>query len=321
MSPRGWALFSLMGVVWGIPYLMIKVAVAEVSVPMVVFSRCALGLLLLLPFALRAGGFGPLRGHWVPVLLFAGVEIVGPWALLSHAERELSSSMTGLLIAAVPILTALLTRLTRLTGGGSGDGGERLGPRRWTGLLLGLGGVALLAAPHLSGGSALSVGEVLLTAFGYTIAPLIAARRLREVPTLQLTTACLAVATAVYAVPAWLTRPSAVPSGEALASLAGLGAVCTALGFLLFFELLREVGTGRAVVFTYVNPAVAVAAGVLLLSEPLTAVILVSFAAILTGSFLATAPAAPAPRPPRRRRPAAARAQGEENAARGTADR
>ncbi|WP_165983919.1 DMT family transporter [Streptomyces sp. YIM 98790] len=281
MSARGWVLFSLMGVVWGIPYLMIKVAVEEVSVPVVVFSRCAIGLLLLLPLALRAGGPGRLRRHWGPVLLFAAIEILGPWALLSHAERELSSSMTGLLIAVVPILTALLTRLTGST--------ERLGLRRWTGLLLGLGGVALLAAPHLAGGSALSVGEVLLTALCYTVAPLIAARRLREVPTLQLTAACLAVATAVYAVPAWLTRPETVPSGKAVASLAGLGAVCTALGFLLFFELLREVGTGRAVVFTYVNPAVAVAAGVLFLSEPLTPAVLASFAAILTGSVLATA--------------------------------
>jgi drug/metabolite transporter (DMT)-like permease len=281
VSRRGWLLFAFMGLVWGFPYLLIKVAVDEVSVPVVVFTRCALGALLLLPLALRNGQFAVLRRHWKPIGAFAVIEIIGPWALLADAERELDSALAGLLIAVVPVLGAVLARLV---------GDERLSRRRWAGLALGLGGVALLAVPQLrGGGSAWSVTEVLLTALGYAIAPMIVARRLRQVPTLQLTVACLTVASVVYAVPAFLTRPAALPSTGALVSLAALGAVCTALGFLLFFELIREVGTARAMVFTYVNPAVTATAGVLVLGEPLTAAMLGAFVLILGGSYLATA--------------------------------
>ncbi|MBW8481736.1 DMT family transporter [Actinomadura parmotrematis] len=280
MTRRGWTLFAAMCVLWGVPYLMIKVAVAEVSVPVVVFARTAAGALLLLPFAVRSGGLAAARARWRPLLLFAALEILGPWALLSDAERTLSSSMTGLLIAAVPIAGVLIGRL-------AGDA-ERLGPARWAGLLVGLGGVALLAAPHLGGGSARAFGEVLLVVLGYATAPIVMARRLQDVPSVALSTVCLAVGALVYAVPAALTRPAAAPSGKALAALAGLGVLCTAVAFLVFFELLREAGTSRAMVFTYVNPAVAVAGGVLLLDEPLDAGILASFALILAGSVLAT---------------------------------
>lgn len=319
MSRRGWLLFAFMGLVWGFPYLLIKVAVGEVSVPVVVFTRCALGALLLLPLALRGGRLDVLRAHWKPIGAFAVIEIIGPWALLSDAEREVDSALAGLLIAVVPVVGAVLARLV---------GDERLNPRRWLGLALGLGGVALLAVPQLrGGGSAWSVTEVLLTALGYAIAPMIVARRLRRVPTLQLTAACLTVAAAVYAVPAFWTRPAAWPSAGALLSLAALGAVCTACGFLLFFELIREVGTARAMVFTYVNPAVAVAAGVLVLGEPLTGAMLGAFVLILGGSYLATSRAAarPAePRTPARRVPWAARqtsrAGGRVGALRGAAE-
>ncbi|MQY05259.1 DMT family transporter [Actinomadura macrotermitis] len=280
MSRRGWMLFALMCVVWGIPYLLIKVAVGEVSVPVVVFARTGIGALLLLPFALRSGGLAAARRHWRPLLAFAALEILGPWALLSDAERTLSSSMSGLLIAAVPIVAVLIGRLT-------GDA-ERLGPLRWAGLLTGLGGVAVLAAPHLSGGSGRALAEMLLVVIGYAVAPIIMARRLQEVPSLALTAACLGLAALVYAVPAALTLPSAPPPAKVLVALGALGVVCTALAFLVFFELLREAGTSRAMVFTYVNPAVAVAGGVLLLDEPLSTPIVVAFALILGGSVLAT---------------------------------
>ncbi|MEU5881036.1 DMT family transporter [Spirillospora sp. NPDC047279] len=281
MSRRGLVLFTLMCVLWGIPYLMIKVAVEGVSVPVLVFARCALGAVLLLPLAVRAGGFGWVRRHWKPLLAFALAEILAPWALISDAERELSSSMAGLLIAAVPIVGIFLARLT-------GDA-ERLGPVRWAGLLLGLAGVAVLAAPHLDGGSAWSITEMMLVVLGYSIAPLIATRRLQDVPSVSMTAACLTFAALVYTPPAILTWPDTMPSGRVLAALAGLGVLCTAIAFMVFLELIREVGTSRAMVFTYVNPAVAVTAGVLLLDEPLTATIVVSFALILAGSLLATA--------------------------------
>jgi len=287
VSRRGWVLFALMGVLWGIPYLMIKVAVDSVSVPMVVFSRTALGAAVLLPLAIRAGQLDAVRRHWRPLLAFTAMEILGPWALLSHAETELTSSMTGLLIAAVPIISVVLARLT-------GDA-ERLGPLRWAGLLVGLTGVFVLAWPHLGGGSAWAIGEVMLVAIGYSIAPMIAVRRLQGLPSLHMAAFSLAIAAVVYAGPAAVTRPDTLPSGRVLAALAGLGLVCTAFAFIVFFELIREVGTSRGMVFTYVNPAVAVAAGVVFLGEPFTGTIMLSFALILGGSVLATVRRGPAP--------------------------
>ena len=294
MSRRGWVLFALMGVLWGVPYLMIKVAVEGVSVPVLVFVRTAVGAAVLLPLAVRQWGRGAarptwLRERWRPLAAFAMIEIIVPWGLLSDAEQHITSSMTGLLIAASPIIAVLAARLT-------GDA-ERLGRARWAGLGVGLAGVAVLAAPALSGGSPWAIIEVLVVAACYATAPLIAARRLADVPALPMTAVCLTGAALVYAPPAIMTWPDAVPDGQVLAALAGLAVFCTALALLVFFALIREVGPSRALVFTYVNPAVAVAAGVVVLGEPLGASILVSFALILGGSVLATAPR-PAAGPP-----------------------
>lgn len=257
---------------------MIKVAVEGVSVPVLVFARTAVGAVLLLPFALRRLDWDVVRRHWMPIAAFAAFEVIGPWALLSDAERGLSSSMTGLLIASVPIIGAVLVSVL----------GERLGPKQWIGLAVGFGGVAVLAAPNLSGGDAWSVVEVLLTALGYAIAPMIAARKLQEVPGLVLATLCLGLAAVVYAPFAILHWPQRMPSADVLFALGGLAVLCTAVAFLLFFALIREAGPSRALVITYVNPVVAVVAGVVVLSEPLTTTTVVSFVLILCGSILAT---------------------------------
>ncbi|ANB06136.1 hypothetical protein SAM40697_2176 [Streptomyces ambofaciens] len=286
MTARGWFLFSLMGVVWGVPYLMIKVAVDEVSPSGVVFTRCALGAALLLPFALRKGNlFGTVRTHWKPLLAFAVIEIIGPWWTLTDAERHLSSSTAGLLIAGVPIVGVALARFF--------GSAEHLGARRLTGLAVGLAGVAVLTVPHLTGGDVRSLAEVLVTVLGYATAPLIAARHLKDVPSLHLTAACLTLAALVYAPAAVAGRPDALPSGEVIAALAGLGVICTAIAFVAFLELIKEVGPTRASVITYVNPAIAVAAGAVFLDESLTPGVLAAFALILTGSVLATASTGP----------------------------
>lgn len=280
MSKRGWALFAVMSVVWGLPYLMIKVAVTGVPVPVLVFARTAIAAAILLPLALRGGRLAGIHRHWRPLLAFAALEIMVPWWLLSDAERHLSSSMSGLLIAASPVIAVVLARLT----GGEG----RLGGTRVAGLAVGFAGVSLLAAPELRGGSPWAITEVLLCAACYATGPLIAARWLAAVPALPLTAVCLALTAAVYAPATAATWPSAMPSGRVLAAVVGLAVVCTALAFVAFFALIREVGPARALVFTYVNPAVAVVAGVLLLDEPLTATIVASFGLILAGSVLAT---------------------------------
>ncbi|MBV8932093.1 MAG: DMT family transporter [Kutzneria sp.] len=282
MTRRGWWLFTVMCVVWGIPYLMIKIAVGSVSVPVLVFTRTAGGAVVLLPLAARLGGLRALCRHWRPLAAFAAAEVIGPWWLLSDAERRLPSAFTGLLIAAVPIIGVVLARLT--------GGAERLGLLRWSGLVLGFAGVAVLAVPSLHGGNGWSLVEMLLVAVGYAAAPIIAARRLAGVPSLPMTAACLALAAFVYAPAAVATWPRELPAAQALGALAGLVVVCTALAFVVFFELIREVGVSRAMVFTYLNPVVAVAAGVVLLGEPLTVSIALSFLLIIVGSLLAAVP-------------------------------
>jgi drug/metabolite transporter (DMT)-like permease len=287
MSRRAWVLFAMMSIIWGIPYLLIKVAVEGVSAPVLVFGRTAIGAVILLPIAVRGGRLGVVAGHWKAVTIFAGVEILGPWLLLSDAERHLSSSTTGLMIAAVPIIGVVIARLA--------GGTERLSPVRWIGLAIGLAGVGVLAAPHLTGGDALSFGEVLLVALGYALAAFIADRHLRDVPSIPLTAACLTGAALIYTPSAALTWPDTMPSGKVLASIAALGLICTALAFVVFLALVRETGPSRAMLFTYVNPAVAVAAGVAFLDEAFTALIAASFALILAGCALATRPSPAAP--------------------------
>jgi drug/metabolite transporter (DMT)-like permease len=297
VSRRGWTLFTVMSVIWGVPYLLIKVADGGVSVPVLVFARVGVGAALLLPIAVRRHELGGLRPYWRWLAVFAVVEIIAPWFLLSDAERHLSSSLSGLLIASVPIIGAVLVSATSRTGLLSGTaragGAERLTAVRWAGLLLGLGGVALLVGPNANGGDWWSVTEVLLTALGYSIGPLIASRKLSAAPDLGVIAVCLAAAAVVYAPAAAATWPHAMPSVRVLASLAGLAVVCTAVAFLLFFRLIAEVGPARATVITYINPAVAVALGVTVLNEPLTLEMVAAFVLILAGSVLATRPGRP----------------------------
>src|SRR4029077_17596668 len=207
-----------MCLLWGIPYLFIKVAVDEVSVPVVVFARTAIGAALLLPLALRSGQLDALRRHWRPLVAFAALEIIVPWGLLSQAEKKLPSSLAGLLIAAVPIISVVAARLT--------GGTERLSRRRWGGLVIGLAGVAVLAAPDLGGGSALPVAEVLLVALGYATAPLITARKRAAPRALPMPAACLSLGALVWLPAAVATWPQQVPSGRALGALAALGVIC-----------------------------------------------------------------------------------------------
>jgi drug/metabolite transporter (DMT)-like permease len=273
-------LFAVMCVLWGIPYLMIKVAVAEVSVPVLVLARTTVGAAVLLPLAIGSGSLVMLRQRWPWVLAFAVLEIIGPWWLTADAERRLSSSMTGLLVATVPIVSVLMARYFGDT--------ERLTTMRLVGLLVGLVGVVLLAVPHLGGGTAVSVGELLIAVVGYAAAPLVAAHRLAEMPGVVLTTGCLTFGALFYVGPAAATWPATMPSTRVLCALASLAVLCTAVAFVVFFALIRAVGATRALVITYVSPAVAVVAGVLLVGEAFTPAMVGAFAMILVGSVLAT---------------------------------
>ena len=277
-----------MAFIWGIPYLFIKIAVGELSPATLVFLRSVIGGALLLPLAVGRNDLAPLRPYWKWILLYTFVEVAAPWFLLSDAERRISSSLTGLLIAAVPSIGAVLAVAT-----GAQD---RLDSRRIAGLVLGFVGVAALVGLDVHADDLGAIGQVALVALGYAIGPMIIERKLRTLPSLGVVAASLGITALVY-LPFGLTQlPSTLPSPSVLFAVAVLGVVCTALAFVTFFALITEVGGPRATVITYLNPAVALALGVALLHEPFTVGIAVGSVLIVLGSILATRRASsPAP--------------------------
>jgi len=289
MSRRGWLLFIAMSVIWGTPYLLIRVAVRELSPATLVFARTLPAAVLLVPLAWRRGQLRPLAARWRWVIAFTAAEIALPWLFLSRAEEHLTSSVAGLLIATVPLIAVVLYRWV------SPDT-ERLTRRRLLGLFVGFAGVAALVGIDLHGTDLGAVAEVAVPAVGYSLGPLIISRRLSHLPSLGVVSASVALTAIAYAPAALIQRPSRI-SFEVLAAVAGLAFLCTALAFLLFFALIAEIGPARSTVITYVNPAVAVMLGVVLLGEHFTAGIAVGFPLILVGSFLATSSPRGAPNP------------------------
>jgi drug/metabolite transporter (DMT)-like permease len=278
---RGWLLFGAMCLLWGVPYLFISIAVESISPPAIVAGRTLIAALLLLPFALRSGALKAAWKLWPWVLAFGLVEMAGPFLLLGHAELTLSSGMTGLLVATVPLFAAVIA----LSGGDRGV----LRPARAIGLVVGFLGVAIVVAgPGLFGGevSLLAAGEVLLVAVLYAIAPFIVARKLASVPSLGTITLSLLMIGILY-LPIGLLTQHEVPTAASVGALIALAVICTAAAFLAFFALIREVGPVRAPLFTYVNPVVAIVLGAIVLSEELTPGLLVGFPLIIAGCWFA----------------------------------
>ena len=243
------------------------------------FGRTALAAAILLPIAASRGQLRPLLAYWRPVLAFAALEMAIPWLLLANAERSLSSSLTGLLVAAVPMVAALAGRAI-------GDA-DRLDRGRLLGLVVGVIGVAVLLGLDL-GGELRAALEVAVVVVGYATGPLIISRKLSDVPALGVIAASLGLTALVYAPFAAARWPAQAPSAKVVSSVIVLALACTVVAFLVFFALIAEAGPNRALVVTFVNPAVAVLLGVVLLGEHLTAGLLVGFPLILVGCVLAT---------------------------------
>jgi len=288
MSRRGFLLFAAMCVIWGIPYLLIKVAVEDVSPAFLVLARTAIGALLLLPIAAARRELRPLVPFWLPLVAFAAVEIALPWVLLGEAETQISSSLTALLIAAVPLIATAIA----LTTGGR----DRLTPQTGLGLALGIVGVAAIVGVNVEGASIVPIAEVGLVAVCYAVGPAMLQRWLSDLPPLGVISISLALTALAYVPIAAFRLPEETPSPEAVASIVTLAVVCTAIAFLLFFALIAEIGPVRSTVITYVNPAVAAVLGVTILGENFTVGMGLGFVLVLAGSVLATRPtAAPAP--------------------------
>jgi len=279
MTRRGWVLFGALSLIWGIPYLLIKIAVADVDPLIVAFGRTLLAALLLLPLALYQRALVPVFRRWKLLLVYTVVEISGPWLLLGHAELTLNSSTAGLLLAVVPMIAAIILTLT---------GHDRFDARRIVGLVIGFAGVGCLVGFDIHFGDLAAVGAVMLVALGYAIGPIIINRRLSDLPPMGVITVSLIMATVLYApFSVWLW-PERITAPAAW-SIVGLAVICTAAAFLVFFALIAEAGPARATVITYINPAVAITLGVVLLNEPFTLGMAIGFPLVIVGSILATA--------------------------------
>lgn len=284
MSRKGALLFAAMCVLWGIPYLMIRIAVRELAPETLVFLRTGIAALLLMPFAAVRGQLRPLLCRWRPLVAFAVIEVSIPWVLLARAETRLTSSLTGLLLAAVPLVGAVTVTVT-------GER-ERQGGRRWIGLLVGLAGVAAVVGLDVGRADTVAVAEIAGVVVCYALGPIVLSRFLGDTPALGVIAASLCLSALAYAPFAALNWPDTMPSAHVIESVLGLALVCTALGFLVFFALVGEVGPVRATVIAYVNPAVAAAVGVVLLGEQVTAGMAGGFGLVLAGSVLAIGAAA-----------------------------
>ncbi|MBA3748171.1 MAG: DMT family transporter [Solirubrobacterales bacterium] len=282
MTRRAWLLMGLLSALWGASYLFIKVMLDDGIEPVfIVFLRLVLGALVLVPIALSWGALGALRGRWRAITVMALVQVVVPFLLITYGERHIASSLTGILISASPIFTALLA--VRF------DDDERPRGIAAAGVVLGLLGVALLFGVDLSGDATALAGGlmVVLAAFGYAVGGLYLKHHLDGVPAVGVAASMLVVGAVVLAPAALFALPSAMPSGEAVGSLLALGAGGTGIAFLIFYTLIGEIGPGRASLVAYIAPGFAVAYGVWLLSEPLTVGAVLGLLLILAGSFIA----------------------------------
>ena len=281
MSRKGWLLFIALCVIWGMPYLFIRIAVRELPPPALVLLRTAPAGLLLLPFAFRGGSLRPLLARWRWVLVYTVIELCIPWLLLAHAEERISSSLAGLLIATVPLIAAVLYRAAGTA--------EHFDARRLVGLAIGFVGVAALVGIDLSGNDPLAIAEMGVVALCYATGPLLISRYLADLRAIGVITASLVVTAVLYAPAGIATMPPSL-SAATIGSVVVLAVVCSVAAFLVFFALIREVGPARSTVITYVNPLVAVLLGVALLSEQFTLGIVIGMPLILVGSVLGTAP-------------------------------
>lgn len=284
MGRRGFFLFTALAIVWGIPYFFIKIVVEEISPAQMVFLRCGMAAIIMLPLAWRDGSLPLALKQWRWVFAFAAFEFIGPWYLLATAEQRISSSLTGLLLATIPLFS---TPLGRLLGDRSATEWTRL-----LGLGVGFAGVGLLVGIDGVNGDVdyLAVVMMLLVSAGYAIAPQISARKLQGVSTMGIVGLGMPMVSAFYAIPALASWPTAGISMKSWGSLTLLAVVCTVIAFELFFQLINAVGPVRASLVSYLIPVVAIALGVAAGGDQITRGMFLGFPLVLLGSYFAARP-------------------------------
>jgi drug/metabolite transporter (DMT)-like permease len=293
VSRRAWIAFAVISVVWGIPYLFIKLAVDGGMPPIpLAWARVTLAAILLIALAWRRGTLGALRGRWGWMAAYAIAEVSLPFPLIAFGETRVTSSMAAIVIASVPLIGAVLALRF--------DRSERPTRERALGLAVGFAGVIALVGVQVaaSNRALLGTGALLLSALGYAIGPMLIKLKLNGLDPAAVMGGSLAIAAAMLTPLTIVDWPSRAPSAGALGSVAVLAVVCTAIAFVVFTILIREAGSGRAYVITYINPVVALALGVLLLGERPSGGAIAGLLLILAGSWLSTGGRVA---PPRRR--------------------
>ena len=286
MSRKGLLLFLIAGTAWGMPYLFIRIAVEDFSTWTIVFTRVVIGAAVLVPIAIYRKALLPALKAWKYVLAYAALEMIGPWFLITEAERVINSGLAGLLVATVPFFGLLIGIYYQKDK-------SLKHPKTLAGLAIGFAGIILLVGIDTIAGH-ISLPHVLmmiLAAIGYSVAPVIVATKIPNVSGVAVNGLAMAIVAIVYAIPAIFSLPSeiaAAPRIESWLSLLGLGVICSAIAFVAFFRLIKEIGSARATLVTYMNMAVAVLLGIILLSEPITPGILIGMPLVLIGSVLAT---------------------------------
>jgi drug/metabolite transporter (DMT)-like permease len=285
VSRKGLWLFIACGIAWGIPYAFIRVAVEQFDVATIIFARVVIGAAVLIPFAIHRKAIMPALKHWPWVLAFALIEMAGPWFLITNAEKTVSSGLTGLLIAIVPFWAVFIAYWFL------GDKSVKH-PKTIFGLVIGFIGVFLLVGidAFTANLDILGVGAVVLASVGYAIAPAISSHKIGHIDSAGVISLSMVIVAAIYAVPGLSALPAALPHAtfDGWFALAMLGVVCSAIAFILFFDLIKEIGSARATLITYPNTAIAFVLGIVFLSEPITLGMILGFPLVLLGSYFAS---------------------------------
>ena len=282
MSRKGWGLFALVGVLWGVPYMFMKIAVEELAVPVIVFSRLLIGALVLIPLAFHQKTITAALEYWPYIAFYAVLEMVIPWTLITTAQKDLSSGVVALLVATVPIWATLFAHHT-----GDSTAAHRT---RIVGIALGFIGIAFLVGFESFNdvGNIRALIQVLIASVSYAYAVNMITRKAPGASGIAINGIAMSLSALLFAPFALTHLPKTMPSTEAVMATIGLGIICTALAFWVFFLVLDEIGPARASLVVYPNTAVAVVLGIFLLDEALTLAIAIGLPMVLLGSYFAS---------------------------------
>lgn len=283
MTRKSWGLFLAAGVLWGVPYLFIKIAVdpGGFQPGFLVFARVVLGALFLIPLAIKQGLLREAMKYFKWILLYSCIELVGPWYFLSSGERHITSGLAGLLIATVPFWSTIVASLI----------GDKTvwQAKRIVGMVVGFAGVILVVGLESFRGhnSVSAIGLIMLAALGYAVAPIMIRHKAPTLNGLAINSLAM-LFTAIIYIPVGIVQwPQTMPNVKSIWSLLILGIFPTAIAFVIFFKVIVDIGPTRASMITYINTAVAVLLGIIVLGEPLTLGIGLGLPLILIGSYLA----------------------------------